>query len=408
MTTDTRANERRILAITCYGHALAHLSVLIFPALLVPLAAEFERDPVDALILSQGMYLLFGLGALPAGLLADRFGSRCMFRVFLFGTGFALIAVGLAPTPAAFAIAASALGFLASIYHPVGLSLISKTIPNRGWALGVNGVFGNIGLAAAPFVTGILTYMFGWRWAYFGVAIPTLAVACGSFLMHFDETARIERGLRPAEHSARMPLYFALLCCALVMGGFVYQGVSVTLPAAFEQQAPFLAGWMASVRGVPPSGIKTLSAALLTSFVYIVGIAGQLLGGRLADRRDLRVMYIAFHAVSLPGLVLMGFAADGWFLAATAVYIFFSLGMQPIENSLVAALTPDRLRSTAYGIKFALTFGVGSAAVAVVRAIARRAGLAAVFPWLGVAVVILIGAALALHRQSRAWHVRND
>ena len=405
---ETRANQRRVLAITCYGHALTHLSVLIFPALLVPLAKDFGRDPADALILSQGMYLLYGLGALPAGLIADRFGAQRMFRVFLLGVGLSLLATGLAPTPAAFAVAASILGLTASIYHPVGLSLVSKAIPNRGWALGVNGVFGNIGLAAAPFLTGILTYLFGWRWAYLGVAIPTLLVGCVSFLFRVDETVRIERRPRPPEHSVRMPLYFALLCCALVMGGFAYRGVSVTLPAAFEQQAPFFAAWMESIRGIPLRGLKTLSATLLTSLVYLVGIGGQLVGGRLADRRDLRVMYILFHAASLPGLVFMGFVDNAWFLAATIAYVFFSLGMQPIENSLVAALTPDRFRSTGYGIKFTLTFGVGSVAVAAAGAIGRRTGLPSVFPWMAVAVAVLIVAALALYRQSRAWRIRND
>jgi hypothetical protein len=37
--------------------------------------------------------------------------------------------------------------------------------------------------------------------------------------------------------------------------------------------------------------------------------------------------------------------------------------MQPVENSLVAMLTPAQWRSVSYGIKFTLVFGAGSLAV---------------------------------------------
>jgi hypothetical protein len=54
-------------------------------------------------------------------------------------------------------------------------------------------------------------------------------------------------------------------------------------------------------------------------------------------------------------------------VSAGAVFVFFSLGMQPIENSLFARFTPPRWRATGYGIKFILTFGVGSFAVQLVE-----------------------------------------
>jgi hypothetical protein len=53
--------------------------------------------------------------------------------------------------------------------------------------------------------------------------------------------------------------------------------------------------------------------------------------------------------------------------------------MQPIENTLVAYLTPDRLRHSAFGTKFILTFGVGSVAVYVVGWIKTAWSLSAVF-----------------------------
>ena len=53
--------------------------------------------------------------------------------------------------------------------------------------------------------------------------------------------------------------------------------------------------------------------------------------------------------------------------------------MQPIENSLFAALTPERWRSTGYRVKFIFTFGVGSVAVWLAARVEPAYGLSRVF-----------------------------
>ncbi len=50
--------------------------MLVFPAVLLPLSAKLNLAMTETLGLSFMMYLLFGLTALPWGLLADRFGPR--------------------------------------------------------------------------------------------------------------------------------------------------------------------------------------------------------------------------------------------------------------------------------------------------------------------------------------------
>ncbi|MFQ5601407.1 MAG: hypothetical protein ACE5G2_12755, partial [Candidatus Krumholzibacteriia bacterium] len=89
-------------------------------------------------------------------------------------------------------------------------------------------------------------------------------------------------------------------------------------------------------------------------------------------------------------------------------FVLFSLGMQPIENSLVARFTPERWRSTSYGVKFVLNLGVGSLAVFAVTALQKDGEFALVYLVLG-AVVGLVCAAtgLLLHR-SRGFPVLNQ
>ena len=71
-------------------------------------------------------------------------------------------------------------GLGAAIYHPAGMALISHTVRKRGYALGVNGVFGSLGIASAPLVTGVLTWLFGWETAL--VIIGLVGIGSGKQL----------------------------------------------------------------------------------------------------------------------------------------------------------------------------------------------------------------------------------
>ena len=70
--------------------------------------------------------------------------------------------------------------------------------------------------------------------------------------------------------------------------------------------------------------------------------------------------------------------------------------MQPIENSLFAQLTPERWRSTAYGLKFTLTFGIGASAVAVVEIVAPSQGFVGVYHVLAFVVGAIVAACSTL------------
>ena len=64
--------------------------------------------------------------------------------------------------------------------------------------------------------------------------------------------------------------------------------------------------------------------------------------------------------------------------------------MQPIENTLVARLTPSGMHGSAYGMNFVLTFGVGALAVQLVRLIEQSRGISFIFPVLGITSILLV------------------
>ncbi len=59
-----------------------------------------------------------------------------------------------------------ALGIFSAIYHPIGSSMIVANTTQLGRALGINGVWGNMGAAFASGITGAIAISFGWRAAF--------------------------------------------------------------------------------------------------------------------------------------------------------------------------------------------------------------------------------------------------
>jgi MFS family permease len=394
--------ERNILVVTAIAHYLTHLYMLVFPSLALALRPAFDL-PLDAVLaLSFWMYLLYGLGALPAGILSDLVHPRVMLIVCLFGMGGCAVAASRATSPQTLRWALAGLGLFAAIYHPAGMALISRGIRRRGWALGVNGVFGNLGIVSAPFLAGLLAASLGWRSTYLILGLPGLLAGAGALFLRVDGYAEPQATAASGSGRRRLAVAFTVLCVAMALGGIAYRGQTLVLPAYFEERIAFLVDAIEGLSWWPTLGTRTVAATLLTSLAYLAGVFGQMAGGVLADRYDLRKLYLLFHAASLPLLLSLGQLAGLPLLVSALAYAFFAFGMQPIENSLVAVLTPPRLRSTGYGLKFILTFGVGSFAVQLVGHWQQAGGLAAVFPWLALCVLLLLVFAAIL------WWITRD
>jgi MFS family permease len=155
-----------VLGFSSIGHFFAHLLMLLYPTVVLALEGQWGMSYGDLLSLSLVGFVLFGLGALPAGWLGDRWSDEWMMVVFFVGTGSAAIATGLTDGPVQLALGLAAIGLFGSIYHPVGTAWLVRNSKNRGRALGVNGIAGSIGLGTASLVAGALAQMIGWRAAF--------------------------------------------------------------------------------------------------------------------------------------------------------------------------------------------------------------------------------------------------
>ena len=69
-------DERHIVHFTGFAHGATHYVELVYPTLAVGLARETGLPLAQVLSWSFAGYLLFGLGALPAGYAADHWGAH--------------------------------------------------------------------------------------------------------------------------------------------------------------------------------------------------------------------------------------------------------------------------------------------------------------------------------------------
>ena len=196
----------------------------------------------------------------------------------------------------------------------------------------------------------------------------------------------------------------------MVFSGLMYRGYTIILPTFFESKLVGLGALLSSVLGGARTAPEadTLMATLITCGVYLIGMVGQLIGGRAADRRDLRWAYLTFFVCALPFLVSLRFVEGPLLIPLAGFFVLFSLGMQPVENSLVAMLTPPQWRSVSYGVKFTLVFGAGSLAVYFVSFAKGNYGLDGVIVLLCCFLAMVISMITVLLLASRGASVRHQ
>lgn len=372
--------------------------MLMFPALVLPLMGRYGMDLSHVLALSFWMYLFFGLTALPWGMVSDRIGARPLLFLFYTGAGSCGLAAGFfIDSPGAFSLCLAGVGVFSGIYHPAGLGLISRGISKMSMALGYNGMAGNAGLAAAPILAGVINHFYGIQMAFVFLGCLNLLGTVIMLFLPVIEPAE-NKGTTP-QGSMRLILGFAILCICMMLGGIAYRSVTVILPSYFELRNPALIDWIGKLQWMPAS--RNVAATALSSSVFVVGMFGQLLGGVAAERFEPRLGYLIFHLIALPMAVAMAYTTDVPLLLITMGYMLFLVGMQPIENTLVAKFTPDKLRHSAYGTKFILSFGVGAVAVHLVGWIKEAWSLPAVFVTMGMVSFAIVLFILLLMRVTR-------
>ena len=405
-------NEGRILAFASASHFFTHFYILIFPIIVLPLSRDLGLSLDKVLGLSFLMYLLYGLAAIPWGFISDSTSPGIVMGLGTVIAGSGLIFSGFIRSPNMLTWTLAVTGLGCAAYHPSGLALVSKGIKARGKGMGINGIFGNLGMAAAPFTAGIMNYFLGWRQTLIFLGIAGITAGLLSLLFKFSvpRDSDLQQGKNLKEDSVLK--LFLILCVIVLFSGLMYRTYTLVFPAWIETRLSNLFSDInrilignGSKTPVPES--DTLIASIITGLAYVIGMFGQFAGGKIADKWELRTAYLFFWLMALPFLLLARFSTGLWILPFAGLFIFFAMGMQPIENSIFAILTPPRWRSVGYGIKFTLTFGIGSLSVYIVKQAEPSIGLDGIILLAAGYLLITAAAALVLrlvHKDEQIKH----
>ena len=399
-------NDRAVVLFTCLSHGTLHTFELSIPILVVIWLLEF---PVSTAALGTAVavgYGLYGLGALPGGVLADRYGSRtlivgsqiCMVASFLvlsFADGLVTIAGSLALW-----------GVGASVYHPSGLSLISTSVEDRGTAFAYHGMAGNIGIAFGPLLTALLLVVFDWRVVARVLVVPAMIAILFALQTEFDEGAAGSAGGGQTQMSVSVFLTksrllftagFTVAMLVVMMNGLFYRASLTFLPEVLSGFVPDITDSIQLFDPESPLAEEFDLASYLYVGLLVIGIGGQYVGGKVSDSIDpTTALAIVFSGLSV---VSIGFAPAARLGTAPLVIVsgllgFLLFALQPLYQTLIAEESPAETRGLSYGYTYLINFGVGAGGAVLSGYLLSVASVDDTF--LILAVLPLVGAGLAV------------
>ncbi len=379
------ASPRAQMGFINAAHSFTHYSLLILPTAVLAMVTqggEFGRDYGRILALATGGFILYGIFALPQGWLAARIGRRNLMTIFFLGAGLSMVATGLSTTPLMLTLTLGATGLFVAIYHPVGTALLVDVAGDKpGQAIGLNGVFGNIGVAMAPMMTAVIAAQFGWNWAFIlpGAACTILGIFWLRLPVGDGRAIKQSRPFPniPAPVVRRVVIILLLIAA---VSGLVFNAFTLLIPKLMQERlsgAPAMAG---------------VAATLAT----LCGAVTQLTVGRMIDRMTLKRLFLPFGLVLVPALVLLSFV-QGWLIlpvaGAVAAVVF---GQVTVNETMTARYFSPALRTKMYSVRFFVGFLGSAAAPPVIALLHERTGnLTAAVLLLAAFALVILGCAFA-------------
>lgn len=360
---------RTVIRFINAAHIIDHMFMLIFPAAVLGMTATFGLSYAELIGLSLGGFIAFGACSLPAGWLGDTWSRRHMMLVFFIGIGVAAVFTGLSTSTATLVLGLTLMGVFAAIYHPVGTAMLVAHAENRGREIGINGMWGNLGVAFSALLTGFLTAHFGWRAAF--ILPGALSVAIGvwfAFCVRDEASpvaaAKAHRG--PGAGQVSMRLVFGVLALVTATGGVIFNASTMTYPKLFQER-------LVELFSSPES------LGIVVSIAYAFGAVAQLLMGRVLDRYSLKLPFVVMTLCQGPLLVAMAYA-DGWMVIALgAAFMFAVFGQVTVNDSMVANFVAPQWQARVFALRYFLSFGASAAAIPMIAYIEPRHGLVGLY-----------------------------
>ena len=366
-----------VMGVTAFSHLAVHAQMMVFPTLMLLFHHEFDLGLDTLGIMASAGAFMFGAGAIPAGILEAKLGGRVLLLIYQVGSIIGGLSLILAKTPVQMTIGLGILGLASSIYHPAGLTILSRRLKNLSKGMAIHGVAGSLGLALGPLFAGVAAEFGSWRVSYLIWIILQGILVFVTFFM-------IKRSNKPIENETKKEIFeikdkrsIVLYYVMSTTLGFSFGGFTTYMPSLFGSQTTGIFAFLP----------ETLKAGFFTTLVFTSGILGQTSGGYVGDRYSRSFLLFWIVILNMPFLLLLGFTS-GWSLLISSILLGIVHCLnQPVSNALIAELTPSSHRGIGYGISFFLSFGIGGIAPAVCGWITNQYSIEMVFPFMAISLI---------------------
>ncbi|MCP4617251.1 MAG: MFS transporter [Bradyrhizobium sp.] len=378
----------RVITFVNAAHFIDHYAMLIFAAAVIIMGPALGMAYSELLPYATPGFVAFGAGSLITGWLGDRWSRRHMMVIFFVGIGLSMMSVGFVQTPLQLGAALLAIGLFASIYHPVGTAMIVSYAEKLGREMGINGVWGNLGVASSALVTGVIGQYLGWRYAFFipGAVTVLIGIAFAMMVVHEDR-----RGTKQAAAQARIAkddvwrLILSLLLAVIAIST-TFNAVTVALPKLFAERLADLTK--------SPALLGVIAAA-----VYVFGAMTQYTIGKLLDRHSLKSVMLPLSFMLAPFLYLAATLSNLPLILVSIGIIMGAFGQVTVNDALVGKYTPEEWRSRAYSVRYFVGFTAAGASVGLVAWLYERGGFATMLQAFAGLCLFVIAAAIIMPRE---------
>lgn len=334
-----------ILPLFFFAHFGHHVVGAMLRPLMPMIRTDFGLSYTQSGLLMSAFSLTSGISQLPAGWLADRFGSRLMVLVSVSGVALAGFLIGISHSYTALLVFLVLAAILGGGYHPSSIAAISLSVPSeyRGRAFGFHFVGGSSAFWIVPLLAAPIAVAWGWRGSYLTLTIPTIILGVLLYIIigrrrqtqvGESHTADSESTMTSAHIPWRQLAPFVIMSVAI--GTIVQSGLAYI-----------------SLYAVDSLGVAEAVAAMLVAITPAVGLLAAPVGGYLSDRFGSVPVLLVISFCVIPLVYLLGRAPSVAILATLLVAIgIVSSARMPTSESYIAGKTPPRRRATLFGIYF--------------------------------------------------------
>ena len=380
------------------GHFLDHFFILIFAtAAALSLVTEWQLSYAELIPYSMAGFIAFGLFSLPSGWLADNWSREGMILVFFVGIGLTSIGASTAQSPLEIAIWLFAVGIFASIYHPVGLALIAKGGKNMGMDIAVNGVWGNMGVGFAAFITGLMIDYLGWRFAFWIPGVLSVIIGIAYFfnqkkniLVNFKNenkentqknnfsNLKTSDELRSLIFRVSMVVFFTT-----AISSVIFQGTTFAIPKIFEERL---------------SGITSSASVLgsLALFVFAIASFAQIIVGKLLDKIGPKRVFLIVALIQLTFFILFVDQYNWIALFVALMFMLGAFGQIPINDYMIGKMAKSDFRARVYAVRYVISFAVWVVVVPLISFVHLNYGFDYLFYILAMCALSIIVAVMIL------------